>query len=107
MRLLLDENLPHALKALLTPHEVFSVQDMGWRSVKNGALIARAEGEFDVFITADKNLRYQQNLKGRRLAILELPTNRKPYLIEIPHKILAALEQMSASGELYLVTPFE
>ncbi len=47
----------------------------GWGGIKNGELLQRAEGEFDLFITSDQNIRYQQNLTGRRIAILELSTN--------------------------------
>ena len=56
--------------------DVRTVQQMGWDGVKNGELLRRAGREFELFLTADRNLRYQQNLKGRQLAILVLPTNR-------------------------------
>ena len=80
MKVILDENVPEPLKAILPNHTVTTVQEQGLAGTVNGALLARLEGAFDVFITADKNLRYQQNLSGRRLAILELPTNRLPLL---------------------------
>jgi hypothetical protein len=64
---------------------------MGWAGVKNGELLRRAEGQFDLFLTADKNLRYQQNLKGRRLAILLLPTNRLKVLQKMTVDIEAAI----------------
>ncbi len=51
---------------------------MGWESLENGTLLAQAEGDFNAFITTDKNLRYHQNLAGRRLAILVLPTTSWP-----------------------------
>jgi len=47
---------------------------MGWSQLENGELLATAEGRFDILVTTDQNLRYQQNLQGRRLAILVLPT---------------------------------
>jgi hypothetical protein len=47
---------------------------MGWFQLENGDLLAMAEGKFDVLVTTDQNLRYQQNLQGRRLAILVMPT---------------------------------
>ena len=49
---------------------------MGWGGLKNGELIRRAEGQFDVFLTADKNLRYQQNWAGRTLALIIFPSNK-------------------------------
>lgn len=60
---------------LLGAHSCSSVQAKGWGGIKNGELLQRAEGEFDLFITSDQNIRYQQNLSGRRIAILELSTN--------------------------------
>ena len=60
---------------LLSGHACSTVQDLGWGGLKNGDLLQRAEGAFDLFITSDQDLRYQQNLTGRRIAILELSTN--------------------------------
>ncbi|HVX83646.1 MAG TPA: DUF5615 family PIN-like protein [Phycisphaerae bacterium] len=76
MKILLDECVPWPLQKLLTGHEITSVKRRGWGGIKNGALLALAEGEFELFITSDQNLRYQQALAGRRLAILELSTNK-------------------------------
>ena len=75
MRILLDECVPWPMHQLLTGHSCSSVQNCGWGGIKNGELLQRAEAEFDLFITADQNIRYQQNLAGRRIAILELSTN--------------------------------
>jgi predicted nuclease of predicted toxin-antitoxin system len=75
MRILLDECVPWPLSRLLQEHECTTAQRRGWGGIQNGELLRRAEGEFDLFITSDQNLRYQQNLTGRRIAILELSTN--------------------------------
>ncbi len=73
MKVLLDEQLPHRLRKHLGAHDVFTVDTMGWAGLKNGELLAVAEAEgFEVFLTGDKNLSYQQNLAGRRMAILTL-----------------------------------
>ncbi len=69
----------------------------------NGALLTRLEGQYDTFVTADKNLRYQQNLTGRRLAIVELPTNRLPVLSTIRASIVAAV--VSATAGSYTRVP--
>lgn len=69
---------------------------MGWASIKNGALLALAEKEFDIFITSDQNMRYQQNLSKRSIAILLVPTNRWPVLIEHIEEILKAVQSMKA-----------
>ncbi len=76
MNILLDECVPWPLHKLLPGHVCATAQSRGWRSIKNGELLSLAEGEFDLFITADQNIRYQQNLAGRRIAILELSTNK-------------------------------
>jgi predicted nuclease of predicted toxin-antitoxin system len=75
MKILLDECVPWPMHRLLAGHDCTTAQRRGWGGIKNGELIRLAEGEFELFITADQNLRYQQNLAGRRLPILQLSTN--------------------------------
>lgn len=75
MKILLDESILHVVQARLSHLKIRTVQDMGWAVTKNGELLRRAEAEFDVFVTADQQLRYQQNLSGRTLAIIVFPTN--------------------------------
>src|SRR5450759_1048391 len=75
MRILLDECVPSPMLSLLGHHSCTTVQLRGWRGIKNGDLMARAEAEFDLFITSDQSIRYQQNLAGLRIAVLELSTN--------------------------------
>jgi hypothetical protein len=76
-----DECVPRPLRKLLAGHEIKTAQDMGWSRMKNGELIRRAEAEgFYVFVTSDRNLRYQQNLQGRKIALLALSTNHWPAL---------------------------
>ena len=74
MRLLLDECVPRKLKFMFTVggHECETVRDAGFGSKTNGELLALAEGRFDVLITIDKNIRFQQNLTGRNIALLIL-----------------------------------
>jgi hypothetical protein len=74
MRVLFDQGTPAPLRRALMPHEVSTAFDLGWSNLANGDLLRAAEGKFEVFVTTDKNLRYQQNLDGRQLAILILPT---------------------------------
>jgi len=62
MRILLDESLPRRLSGELAGHSVRTVSEVGWSSVENGELLRRAAGQFDVFVTADQNLQFQQNL---------------------------------------------
>ncbi|AMY10660.1 hypothetical protein LuPra_03899 [Luteitalea pratensis] len=62
MRVLLDENLPHDLARVIPGHAVSTVQGLGWAGTKNGALLKRAGGECDVFVTMDGNIEHQQDL---------------------------------------------
>jgi|SRR5215212_5805850 len=75
MRILLDECVPWPMRKLLGGHSCSTVQSEGWGGIKNGELLQQAEGAFDLFITSDQNIRYQQSLGGRAIAILELSTN--------------------------------
>jgi len=75
MKILLDECVPWPMYKFLTGHECSTAQQCGWGGIKNGELLRLAEGDFDLFITSDQNIRYQQNLAGRQIAILELSTN--------------------------------
>ena len=98
MRILLDECLPEDLKQWLPGWELATVQEMGWAGVKNGELLRRAETQFDLLLTADKRLRYQQNLKGRRLAILVLPSNRLRLLRPMLPDVEAAIARTRTDG---------
>jgi hypothetical protein len=69
MRLLPDQNAPVGLRKHLKDHEVITARFMGWEGASNGDLIAAAEEHgFDILVTTDKNLRYQQNMTARRVA---------------------------------------
>jgi hypothetical protein len=70
VRVLLDECVPRQLKRELSDHDVRTVTEMGWSGIKNGPLLRRAAEEFDVFMTVDQGVEYQQNLVGLDLAII-------------------------------------
>lgn len=72
MRVFLDHCLPKRLLRLLPEHEVKTAYQMGWAAKKNGELLMLVEGDFDVFITVDQNLRYQQNLASSQLRVIIL-----------------------------------
>jgi hypothetical protein len=91
MNILLDECTPRVVKSRLHSHSVRTVQEMGWAGLKNGELLAAADGHFDVFITTDKNLRFQQNLKKYSFAVLLLPSNQVPVVLGLIRDIEAAL----------------
>ena len=96
MRILLDESVPSRLAALLTGHSTESVQHRGWASIKNGKLLALAAGEFDVLLTADKGMEYQQNLATLPVSIIIVAarSNRLEDLAGAVPAILSALAQL-------------
>ncbi len=90
-RVILDENLPVDLRLLLAEFSVVTVLYQGWTGVQNGELIGLIEGKFEVFITGDKKLRYQQNLAHRSIAIIKVPSTRLAELEEYLDDIRAAI----------------
>jgi predicted nuclease of predicted toxin-antitoxin system len=97
MRILLDEDLPRRLGALLNGHEVSTVQRCGWSGVKNGKLLALAATQFEVFLTMDGNLEFQQNLATLPVAVLviEAVSNRMEHLTPLIPNILKGLSHVS------------
>src|SRR4051794_8439221 len=87
MKVLFDVNVPQPLRRKLSAHEIVTAQELGWGELENGDLIRAAELKFDVLITADQNLKYQQNLKNRKLAIIVLPGNRLRLVLPLADKI--------------------
>lgn len=79
MRVLFDHGTPAPLIRFLTGHIVTKAKDRGWDTLSNGDLLIAAEDAgFDLLLTADKNIRYQQNLEGRRIAVVVLSTPQWP-----------------------------
>lgn len=100
MRLLLDESLPRRLRDHLPGHEVLTVIDAGWGGVKNGELLRLAGSEFDAFITADKNLRYQQNLDTLPVAVVVLKaiSNELAVLRPLVPDLIASLSSLQPNA---------
>jgi predicted nuclease of predicted toxin-antitoxin system len=98
MKVLIDECAPKALKSFLTKHghESLTVQEAGWAGKQNGELLKLAETAFEVLVTVDTNLRYQQNLEGRRIAIviLKCSSNRLEHLRQHFPACVSALEKI-------------
>ena len=98
MRLLLDESVPNRLRHSLPDHEVRTVVEMGWSGVKNGKLLALAASEFDVFVTVDKKLPYQQNLAALPIAVvvLDAASIELPALLPLMPRLEQALSSIKA-----------
>jgi hypothetical protein len=106
MRVLFDHNVPHKLRRFLQPHEVCTADEMFWNELENGALLKAGEDAgFSVMITGDKNLSYQQNLRGRKLALIVLSTNRWKIIKENIAPIIQAL--VSATPGSFQTVTFE
>jgi hypothetical protein len=94
MRILLDECVPRPLKREFAGHDAWTVPEMGWSGKKNGELLAlNAPEKFEVFITVDQNLCYQQNLRAMNVAIIVLiaPTNKLADLLPLMPSVHATL----------------
>lgn len=107
MKLLLDENLPKRLKQDFFEYEIYTVRDMGWNGKKNGELLKLLlEDGFDVFLTFDKNLQYQQNFNKYSLPVLVLNARDNSYstLSNLVPQIKAVLLQplLAGSSEIKL-----
>jgi hypothetical protein len=105
MKVLLDECTPRVVKKRLPMHDISTVQEMGWAGIKNGELLKLTETRFEVFITTDKNLRYQQNLTGRTFAVLVLPSNQVPVVERMMSAIESALQIIKASDYVEIPLP--
>jgi hypothetical protein len=93
VRVLFDQGTPAPLRHALVGHSVETAFDLGWGTLQNGALLAAAEAEgFEVLLTTDKNLKFQQNLAGRRLAVVVLSTTSWPRIRTATEKVLEAVE---------------
>lgn len=94
MRVLLDENLPHDLTKVLAGHAVFTVQGLGWAGTKNGALLQRARGECDVFVTMDGSIERQQSLATLSFGVVvtSAASNRMADLLPVVPELLRAID---------------
>jgi hypothetical protein len=106
MRILLDENAPAGLKSLLTDHEVSTVPEMGWAGISNGKLLDAAEGaRFQVLVTADSNIRAQQRMSGRRIAMVVINTTHWTTVRENADLILAACDRAVEGSYVVIELP--
>ena len=104
MKIILDENIPKYLKFMLSQYDVSTVQEQGWSGISNGDLISRIEGSFDIFITADKNLKYQQNLINQKIAIIQLYTNRLPLLKSMESRIIQEIQYIKPGQYIKIIS---
>ncbi len=104
MTILLDHCLPKRLRRFLPDYQVTTARQMRWEEIENGELLALAEQQFDVLLTMDKNMKYQQNFTGRDIAVVAFraKNNRIETLTSLMPEVLALLPTVQA-GQVYAV----
>jgi hypothetical protein len=103
VKVLLDENLDHALRTLLAPHEVVTAAYMGWAGLSNGELLRVAEDNgIEVLLTGDQTLNHEQNLAGRGLAVVALSAIQLPIIKNHLLAIVAVIDD-AAPGSFQVV----
>lgn len=106
MRVLLDKNVPFGVARFLSEHQVELAEDRGWALIGNGELIQAAEAEgFDAVVTADQNIVYQQNLQGRRIALVVLGSNIWPIVRDHAAEIVERVSSAIPGSYAFLEMP--
>ena len=104
MRVLFDQGTPLPLRRHLHPHQVDSAAELGWSELENGELLHQAESaEYDALITTDQQLRYQQELSGRKIRVLVLMTTSWPRIQPKAGEVRATLERLAEGQYAELV----
>ncbi len=107
MRILFDNGAPAPLRRHLKPHAVVLAKERGWEMLANGRLLAAAEAEgFELLLTSDKNMAYQQNLTNRRIAIVVLGNPNWKVARSHVDKIVAAVDSATANSYVEVEIPY-
>jgi hypothetical protein len=108
MKILFDNGAPNPIARSLTGHEVTYARRIGWHELSNGELIRRAEeAGYDVLLSTDKNIRYQQNLLGRKIALVVLGNQQWPLVRLHLDRIAAAVNACTPGTYTEVEIPFE
>lgn len=106
MRILFDQGTPVPLRRHLTGYQVETAYERGWSRLKNGELLDAAERDgFEVLVTTDANLRYQQRLAGRRIAIVVLTTTSWPRIRRAVDAVIEVIDGVTLSGYVEVTIP--
>jgi predicted nuclease of predicted toxin-antitoxin system len=107
MRVLIDECVDPRVKLLLSEHQVATVHEQGWDELEDGSLLAAARMEFDVLLTIDKSIEFQQNLAKFQLGVIvaHVPKNQLTHYSVIQKELLAAIEKICAGEVIHVRTP--
>ena len=108
MLILFDHSTPAPLRYALKGHVVVEAVERGWERLVNGELLEAAEAAgFEVFVTADKNIRYQQNLAGRQIAMIVLGNAQWPVLRRYVERVVAAVDAAVPGSYVEVGIPFQ
>ena len=106
MRVLFDQGTPVPLRALLNNHVVTTVFELGWSRLQNGELLLQAEqAGYELFVTTDQNLRYQQNIADRSLAVAVLMAASWPRVERHAAQVVAQIDALSVGGYAEILIP--
>jgi hypothetical protein len=106
MLILFDHGTPRGIARFLPGHSVTRARERGWETLSNGDLLAEAErAGFEVFVTADKNIQYQQNLTGRKIALVVLSTPQWPLVRLHTDKVAAAVNAATPGSYVEVQIP--
>lgn len=106
MRILFDQGTPVPLRSLLSEHTVDTAYEMGWSTLENGALLSVVEqAGYDVFVTTDRNLSYQQNLQDRNLTVVVLSTPSWPRIKAAAANVVEKINNATSGEFLDIVIP--
>jgi hypothetical protein len=108
MKILFDNGTPKPIARSLSSHQVTFARKIGWHELENGELIQRAEDAgYELLLSTDKNIRYQQNLAGRKIAIVVLGNSQWPMVKLHLDKVSAAVDSCTSGGYFEVEIPFE
>jgi hypothetical protein len=108
MKILFDNGTPRGIARFLKGHRVEEARANGWEELENGALIEAAEqAGFELIVTTDKNIRYQQNLKSRKIALVVLEHSQWPMVQLVAENIVAAVNAATSGSYVEVEVPFK
>lgn len=107
MLILFDHGAPRSIARFLDGHTVVEAIARGWDRLANGALLKAAEDAFELLLSTDKTIRYQQNLKGRRIAIIILGNSTRPVVHRYIDRVIAAVNAATPGSYAEVDIPFE
>jgi glutamate racemase len=106
VRILFDQGTPAPMRHLLVGHAIMTANELGWSTLKNGELLAAAEAEgFELFVTTDTNLKYQQNLVGRQIGVVVLGTTSWPRIKAATEWVVKAIDSAKPGAYLEIAIP--